>query len=217
MTSNTPPEIEALAAILERGLRGSVAPEGILLFGHLLPLLAEGRPVSPQRIANVLGQPRDEVLAALRRLPSLEWDAAGNVVGAGLTLRPTPHHFCLTGQTLFTWCALDALMYPALIGTSVRVESPCAATGTPVQVIVTPDGVEQVKPAEAVVSVVTPEASPDVRRMFCDHVNFFRSAEAAAAWLAQHPGATTLPVAEAYQLGRRLAASIYGPDPNPRV
>jgi alkylmercury lyase len=40
--------------------------------------------------------------------------------------------------------------------------------------------------------------------VFCGYVNFFRSPDAASAWLAQHPGATILPVAEAYQVGRYL-------------
>ena len=100
-------------------------------------------------------------------------------------------------------------MFPALIGQTVRVESPCASTGHPVRVTVTPEGVQQVEPPDAVVSVVAPEASPDVRRVFCDYVNFFSSDEAAADWLAEHPGATTLPVAEAYQLGRRLTESVF--------
>jgi alkylmercury lyase len=202
----TPNRIEELAEILlESSLNTGIAPEGFALFRHLILLLAEGQPISPERIAGVLGRPREEAVAVLRQLPSLEWDEAGNIVGAGLTLRPTPHRFEIDGRTLFTWCALDALMFPGLIGQTVQVESPCAATGAPVRVTVTPEGVTQVEPPEAVVSLVAPEASPDVRRAFCDYVNFFRSAEAAGEWLASHPGATTLPVAEAYALGRRLA------------
>jgi alkylmercury lyase len=148
-------------------------------------------------------------MAILRQRPSIEWDEGGNIVGAGLTLRPTPHRFKLKDRTLFTWCALDSLMFPGLVGQTVQVESPCAATGRPVRVTVTPQGVQQVEPPEAVVSLVAPEASPNVRRVFCDYVNFFHSAEAAAGWLAEHPGATTLPVAEAYELGRRLTESVF--------
>jgi alkylmercury lyase len=165
--------------------------------------------VSPERVASVLGLAREEALEMLRQRPSLEWDEAGNIVGAGLTLRPTPHRFKLQDRSLFTWCALDSLMFPGLVGQTVEVESPCASTGRPVRVTVTPEGVEQVEPPDAVVSVVAPEASPDVRRVFCDYVNFFHSAEAAARWLAEHPGATALPVAEAYQLGRRLTESVF--------
>lgn len=77
------------------------------------------------------------------------------------------------------------------------------------RVKITADGVEQVEPPEAVVSLVAPDASADIRRSFCDYVNFFSSNEAASSWLSKHPGATTLPVKEAYRLGRRLAESIF--------
>ena len=100
-------------------------------------------------------------------------------------------------------------MFPRLVGQTVQVESPCAGTGRPVRVTLTPEGVRQVERPEAVVSLAVSEASPDVRRVFCDYVNFFQSAEAAVGWLAEHPGATTLTVAGAYQLGRRLAESVF--------
>ncbi len=202
-------KIEELAAVLESSLGASFNPQGYALYRELILLLAEGQPVSPERVASMLGLAREETLELLRQRPSTEWDEAGNIVGAGLTLRPTPHRFKLKDWTLFTWCALDALMFPGLVGQTVQVESPCATTGRPVRVTVTPEGVKQVEPPDAVVSLVAPEASPDVRRVFCDYVNFFHSAEAAAGWLAEHPGATTLPVAEAYQLGRRLTESVF--------
>ena len=202
-------EIEKLTMVLESALGGSISPEGSFLMRHLILLLAEGQPVHPNRISAIFGRPPEEVLEILRQMSSIEWDKSGNIVGAGLTLQPTPHRFQLNGRTLYTWCALDALMFPGLLGQTVQVESPCAGTGIPVRVTVTPEGVEKVEPPEAVVSVVTPQASPDVRRAFCDYINFFRSPEAAAKWLGEHPGATILPVAEAYQLGHRLAESIF--------
>jgi alkylmercury lyase len=202
-------KIEELAAVLESSLGAGMNPPGYALSRELILLLAEGQPVSLERVASVLGLAREEALEILRQRPSIEWDETGNIVGAGLTLRPTSHRFQLNGRTLYTWCALDSLMFPGLIGQTVQVESPCAGTGHPVRVTVTPEGVTQVEPPDAVVSLVAREASPDVRRVFCDYVNFFQSAETAAGWLAEHPGATTLPVVEAYQLGRRLTESVF--------
>lgn len=141
-------------------------------------------------------------MAVLRKRLSLEWDASGKIVGAGLTLNPTPHRFELDGRLLFTWCALDLLMFAGLIGQTVQVQSSCASTGTPIRVTVTSHGVEQVEPPEAVVSLVTPEASADIRRVFCDYAHFFGSPQAASAWLDQHPRATILPVGDAYQVGK---------------
>jgi alkylmercury lyase len=198
-------KIEELAALLFSNFTETFDPQSRILFGELIPMLAQGRPLSVERIAGAAGRSRDAVVATLRALPSVEWDDDGNVVGAGLTLRPTRHRFNVHGRALYTWCALDALMFPALLGETVEVESPCISTGKPVRVRVTPGDVVHVEPPGAVVSLVAPEATADIRRAFCDYVNFFSSEEAAAAWLASHPGATTLPVKEAYRLGDRLA------------
>jgi alkylmercury lyase len=202
--------IEELAAVLDTSFRESGNTEGYAMFRHLILLLAEGQPITPERIATVMERSPEEIAATLRQLPSIELDEHGNVVGAGLTLRPTPHRFITNDRTLFTWCALDALMFPGLLKQTVQVESPCVTTGIPVRVKVTPDGAEQIEPPDAVVSLVAPEASKDIRRSFCDYVNFFSSNEAASQWLREHPSATTLPVREAYELGRRLAESIFG-------
>jgi alkylmercury lyase len=197
--------IEELAGLLEARLGGIVDEEARVMFRNLIPLLAEGQRVSPERIAAALKRLPEEITRTLRRLPNVELDEHGNVIGAGLTLRPTPHRFILRGLTMFTWCALDALIFPALLGQTVQVESQCKSTGIPVRLNITPSGVAHVEPPDAVVSLVIPDAgAKDVRCSFCNYVNFFSSREAASQWLAEHPSATTLPVREAYQLGQKL-------------
>lgn len=143
-------------------------------------------------------------------MPDTEFDGAGRVVGWGITQRPTPHHFEVDGRHLFTWCALDTLMFPALLGHAASVSSPCHATGEPVhvRVDVAPDRVSHVTPADAVVSIVTPGETASIRGAFCNQVHFFANAGAARPWLAEHPGASVLPVREAFELGRPLVAQM---------
>jgi len=176
----------------------------------LLRLVARGEPVTVADIAAACGRPVAEVQAALGQMPDTELDDAGRVVGWGITQRPTPHQFEVDGRHLFTWCALDTLMFPALLGQAASVTSPCHATGEPVhvQVDVDPDRVSTVTPAEAVVSIVTPGKTASIRGAFCNQVHFFASTDAAAPWLAEHPGASVLPVAEAFELGRPLVAQM---------
>lgn len=202
-------DLDQLAQGLSVALRqGPHAENLITLFRHLLLLLANGEPVPPAQIATAIGRPRREVVALLQELPGVELDDEGNVVGMGLTLRPTPHRFEVEGRTLFTWCALDALMYPIILDRPVRIESPCPVTGTPVRLQVTAGRVESVEPSGAVVSIVVPEATEDIRGAFCNHVHFFSSSEAASRWLADNPGALILPVADAYRLGAHLQSII---------
>lgn len=75
-----------------------------------------------------------------------------------------------------------------------------------------PDQVTSVEPATAVVSLVTPDDLASVRSAFCNQVHFFATPDAASNWLHQHPGATVLPVAEAFQLGRPLTEKLLAGD-----
>ena len=184
-------------------------PEGFPeLFVALLRELAIGSPVSPDALAAVLGWPAKRVAAVLEQAPNTEYDDDGNIVGYGLTLRETPHVLEVDGQRLYTWCALDALMFPALLDKSARVLSRCPATGAPVSLTVAPDGLHQLDPAGAVVSLVRPDATSDIRDAFCCHVHFFASAVAADGWIAQHEGAEVVSVENAFHLGQELVRQL---------
>jgi len=176
----------------------------------LLRLLASGKPVEPRQLATVAHCSLKEIQAVL---PSsdVEVDQAGNIVGWGLSLVSTPHRFHLGENTLYTWCALDALMLPALIGRTAQVVSTCPATGKTVSLTVTPTHIERLEPASAVVSVRSPGTENDlchVRGGFCMQGHFFAAREAAVAWPELHPQAVLLSVEEAAELGRALAHRI---------
>lgn len=178
------------------------------LLRPLLTLLATGEPVTLDQLAAQAGRTTDEIREALVDMPDTEYDTKGRIIGNGLTANPTPHRYEAGGHTLYTWCAMDTLVFPAIIGHTAQVTSPCRATGEPVRLTVTPDGPTDVEPATAVVSLVTPDAPTSVRASFCNHVHFFASADAAKDWLTEHPDARVLPVADAYEVGRPLIEQI---------
>ncbi len=205
-------KLDEIAKALADRLRKSLCSGKPRLFTELLRLLANGRPVSPEQLGTAVHLSAADLTAALGRLPSIEFDREGNVVGSGLTLTPTPHHFQVGGHELFTWCALDTLFFPAILKQPARVQSRCPVSGVKVQLKVTPEGVELLEPTSAVVSLVIPEALEaccDVRGSFCNQVHFFSSAEVASRWLTEHPGPIILPVEDAYQLGRMLAEHLF--------
>ncbi len=202
---------EQLTEHLVAWFRQTLSLEHRRLFVPALQQLATARPVEPQRLATLAGIPVDQTVALLRQAPS-EWDPSGTrLVGLGLTSKPTRHRFQLHGHRLYTWCAVDALFFPMLIGAPARIQSPCVATGDLVQIDLTPAGVEHVEPSSAVVSVVTPTTNvSEVRRAVCAAQNFFRSAEAASQWQAEHPQALLLPVADMSALYRRVVDQVWG-------
>jgi alkylmercury lyase len=198
--------IQQIGSELARGARADDNVDRVAPFFPIITrLLLRGRPLTSVEIAAAAGRPEKPVRDALDALEPVERDAEGRVVGLGLTLVPTPHHFRVEGRDLYTWCALDTLIFPSLLEITAEVVSPCHASGTPVRLTATAAGVSGVEPAAAVLSVVPIEHAANIRTAFCDHVHFFRSAADAGPWLREHPGGAVLPVAEAFALGRGFA------------
>ncbi|MGH2871579.1 MAG: organomercurial lyase MerB, partial [Solirubrobacteraceae bacterium] len=184
--------------------------EDLAIAAAAIAELAEGEPVDVAQIAARADRPAPGVLDFLRRSPA-EFDDDGRLVGFGLTLRPTPHRVELDGRVLYTWCAPDTLELPVMLGKPVRIESPCFATGETIRIGVDPDGVRAVDPEQAVVSIVTPDdCLSDFRERACDEQHFFASAEAAAGWQAERPGAIVVPVHDGFALTRGLTARWFG-------
>lgn len=180
-------------------------------FVVLLRELAKGKAVSRQALSSALGWSAGRVKAMLDGMPDIEYDDQGNVAGYGITLRETPHTFEVDGHPLYVWCALDALMFPAMIGKRARVASSCPATGRPVSLVVTPDRVTGIEPPGAVVSLRRPHATASIRQAFCCCVHFFASAPAGEQWISQTGEAEVImSVGEAFQFGRAIGNQLLG-------
>lgn len=190
----------------------AAANPGLAAVRAILPaihrILADGRPASTQEIAGAIGQSVKETGRLIGLLPNMEFDREGRVLGIGLSLLPTPHRVYLEGRehTLYAWCVPDALIMPGMIGLSARLVSPCHATKQPITVTIRPEGVADVDPAGAVVSGwLSAFDSRDVRGTCCVNQVLFQSEEAARPWLAEHPGASVLPVEETFRLNTQIA------------
>ena len=180
--------------------------------GLLIPplrLLVDGDLVTLDQLAAASGRPLDDVRRGLAAVPDTEYDDQGRIIGQGLTLRPTPHRFTVAGEELYTWCALDTLIFPTLLERTASVESVSPTSGEPIRVTIDPvAGVTSVEPATAVVSLVNPDQITSIRSSFCNQVHYFTSDEDAAGWLAEHPRAEVVPVAVAYRIGTDLTTGF---------
>jgi alkylmercury lyase len=176
---------------------------------HLIRLLADGQAVPVERLAQSLSLSPQETASQLHTLSDIEFDPTGNVTAFGLSHAPTAHQFAVNGHKLYTWCALDTFMYTALLDVPTQVHSTCPRTGQSIFLSMTPQGIEHLDPQSAVISLVVPSGSITdcLRSTFCNHGHFFSSAEAAAEWLATQEDALVLPVADAHELGQRIANS----------
>jgi alkylmercury lyase len=208
MPSNSAPEnfSDRLVASVVQAGSARTTPG---LYRELLRLLSVGEPVTIAELAAAAGIPADRVERAVAGWNDTEYDERGRIVGWGLTLRPTPHRFNIDGRQLYTWCALDTLFFPAVIGRPARVESPCAATGALVKLRVDPTaGVSALDPPSAVVSIATPERMNSVRSAFCNPGRFFANPDAARDWQSKHPGMDVLSVVDAHRASRPLSEML---------
>lgn len=165
-------------------------------------LLLDGKPVTPSRIADHLGLAGDEAAALLK---GAELDQAGNVVGMGLSIVPTPHSYRIRGRQLYTWCAFDAILFPVLHKSTAVIESPDPISGEKIRLTSTPEGVRDLEPVTAVVSLARERQDlENVRAWFCNFTHFFTSVETASQYVAKHPGLIIAPVDQAFQIGRLI-------------
>ncbi len=183
--------------------------------------LARGEPVPLESLGAALGVPIEEITALLEDEQLKGWvfyDDEKSVIGfRGLAIGKMPHRFEVDGRTLYTWCAIDSLFLPEMLGKPAKVESRDPHTGTAITLTVTPDGVESVEPAAAVMSILIgdPEVvktnPTKVMASFCHHIFFLESPETGAEWAAQHGEGTFLvTLDEAFALGKQFNAVQFG-------
>ncbi len=101
------------------------SPDLARLLGHVLRVLAEGRPISPEqrdRITAGQGLPQEGVIHFLEQVS--ERDAAGNMVDImRSTLNRTRHRLQVDGTWMSAWCAQDTLFLPVLLNRTTIIES----------------------------------------------------------------------------------------------
>jgi len=196
------------------------APEEQTAAVTLYRELARGRPVSAEQLAAAL-QVRPERARELLERPSIKAfiypDEQGRVLGfGGLAVAPMHHKFEVSGRTLWTWCAWDALFIPEILDADARVESPDPVSGVSVRLTVTPDGVASLEPPSAVISFLRPDAeefrksAANVMAKFCHYVHFFASPETGEHWTAKHPGTFLYTIDDAVEPARRVNAKNFG-------
>ncbi len=132
------------------------APEQRIALG-LYRLLAEGEPVSSDRLAQHLDLSTNLVREVLNSWPAVYFDDEKNVIGFwGLALQEMPHRFKVNGRQLYNWCAWDSLFIPELLGKTAEVESTCPISGEIISLTVGPTTISVVSQSSPVLSGEAP-------------------------------------------------------------
>lgn len=182
-------------------------PDHLRLLVRVMRELAQGRPLTAAQVDRFiaeLGSAPDAAHHVLREVT--ERDASDQIVGAlGLSLRDHPHRLSVEGVSLSAWCAADTLFLPAILQQPVTIESPSPVTGQPNRLRVSPERVEVVSPAGAVVSLVLLDPRREhtasveaIWSAFCHHSHFFASRDEAERWAPGRDDIAILSVDEGF-------------------
>ncbi len=181
---------------------------------ELFRMLAEGNPVSHERLAERLTVPEDDISATLAALPAVFHNDEGKIVAFwGLGLAESRHRVEIDGRTVYAWCCPDTLFFPRILGKSARIES-TSPSGERTSLVVRPDGIESVTPEGAALTFVLLEGKQfddNVISNFCHYNFFFPSEEEARRWAEGQPkDFLILTLEEGFELMTRIAAALYG-------
>ena len=208
---------EMARKLTESGALLDYGPDRSRLLLQILRSLAKGRPVTGERVDQIvadIGIAGDEADQFLRQMS--ERDTDDNIVGVmGLSLNDHPHRFDVNGTRMRTWCAEDTLFLPAMLKQTATVESESPLTKDKIRLTVSPQRVEESNPAGAVVSIVVMD--PDKADMssaqaiwgtFCHHIFFFASREEAEQWAAGRDDIEILSLDEGFELGKQFWSKV---------
>lgn len=207
------PTIDDLHATWSRRALDTSVGENGALSAAVLGRLADGLPADPEHLATAADLPIVEVTRLIEAAAEAGYEVEnGAIVGAALTLNPTPNRFRVRGNDLYTWCGFDALFLPLLLDERAEVHSPCPVTGEAIHLTIEADGsVHEVAPSTAVIAIAGSEvASPQTTGPdsdSCIQMPFLSSAEAGRAWLQERDGIAVVPLDTAMQVARNYAGS----------
>ncbi len=130
-------------------------------FGAMVRGIAKDGHLSVARFAELMGLGVSEAKELFEGLAAvgMQMDESGNILGAALTARETPHKMRITGKELYAWCSLDTLFIPGLLGETAEVESTCPSSGEAIRLTVSPEGIEAAEPSSTWLSVFLPGGS----------------------------------------------------------
>jgi alkylmercury lyase len=179
------------------------------------------RPVSLDQLATLVRLPVAETARLLRLIWGERVDLCGGIIRLDATPSGPRRYRVHAGGRPIGWgkgCSVDMYLLALALGRPIHAEATCPATGTPITVDITPEGVERIDPPSAVVAMVDLDADltlglDRIDAGVCAQQPFFASAQAASRWLADHPQGRLIPVRSFHAEARRLVDRLEAAPP----
>ncbi len=175
--------------------------------------LAQGKPLSLEKLAGILEQAVEAIKQKLAQWGSVFYKDTGEIIGfLGIAVDETHHRLQMNGVTSYAWCAWDTLFIPELVGATALVTSSCATTpNETITLTVAPQGISSAQP-DIWLSFLLPDEKSvreNVTTRFCCYVRFFSSRAAGETWTTQNEGTFLLTLDDAFKVGKKVNAARY--------
>jgi len=179
---------------------------------QLFPLIADGRPISPSRFAQITQKNVATVELELLK-GNIDRDSEGNIIELfGITQAPTLHRIRLGEVFLFSCCALVAHMVPLLLDRPATIESVDPVSHRLTTIQVSSSGIHSLEPQRAVGTLVVTtqeQVLNDVRSAFCMHVCHFPDQETAEEFIAADSRRYLISITDLHNAARQLTDALW--------
>jgi len=159
--------------------------------------LKDGRPLKIEKFAALMDVSEDDAFELAQNKGEL--NQQGELVGfLGLSVVPTNHIILINDKKLYTWCAADTLIFPAILNTKVEIHSQDPTNATQIKITVDNDYLTSIMPSGVMISWVDEVDDSDIRCSMCNRVHFFASDESAIRWHSNNQDARIFSVVDFY-------------------
>tara|TARA_R110001583_G_scaffold38171_2_gene123320 strand:+ start:8163 stop:8762 length:600 start_codon:yes stop_codon:yes gene_type:complete len=175
--------------LLETQLKSMLSDIGIEDLGFIINIqkeLIKGNPIPIVKYYNLIDLTIEKANALLDILGERN---ENNQITAfsGLSLTPTQHKFIVQNKVLYTWCALDAILFTEWLDVSSQIISRDPIDNSLIGLNIECDHLISTNPYPLYVSWVSAMNKCNIKGSFCNHVSFWASKQTADQWLQNNP------------------------------
>ncbi|WP_445955076.1 organomercurial lyase [Yeosuana sp.] len=187
--------------ILETQLKSMLSDIGIEDIGFIINIqkeLIKGNPIPIVKYYALVGLHIEKANDVLEILGESN---ENNQITAfsGLSLTPTHHKFIVQNKTLYTWCALDAILFTEWLDVSSQIISLDPIDNSIIELNIECDHLVSSNPYPIFISWIEKMDSCNIRGSFCNHVSFFASEQTAKQWLSKNPSGKILTLEDLFE------------------
>ena len=175
--------------------------------------LGKGQPVSLDDLLADKEISLEEAKEFLDSSGGVFYNDDGDIVGFwGIAVQKMAHKIITDQQTIYGWCAWDALFIPQLLGEAATIES-LSPTKEIIKLKLSEQGDVLEGSENIMVSFIEPDAGKMMENVvanFCHYIFLFKDKSSGEQWVKEHEGTYLLPLQDVINLSKEKNLRQFG-------